>query len=235
MRLRTLFQTVFGWRILSGPFAGMHYVGEYAGSLLAPKLLGTYERELHAVVNRLCAAPPLRVVNVGAGEGYYAVGLARRLPRCQIHAFEASEHGRVLLAQVAARNRVESRIRISGLCTPADLVANLSISGGDWLVMDVEGAEDILLDPVLVPALSNTHILVEVHDFIDPELGARLQKRFASSHTQEEIRAQPRSLSQMPGFLRWLALTPWRKRVLHALDEQRPSGMRWFVFIPLKP
>ena len=58
MRLRSLFHRVFGWRILAGPFAGMHYVGDYAGSLLPPKLLGTYERELHAIVDRLIAQKP---------------------------------------------------------------------------------------------------------------------------------------------------------------------------------
>lgn len=233
MRLRTLFHRVFGWRILAGPFAGMHYVGDYAGSLLPSKLLGTYERELHAIVDRLLAQKPPFIVNVGAGEGYYAVGLARRLPSCLIYAFEADEHGRALIAQVAAQNHVTDRVKIGGLCTQSDLATAFTRADAScWLIIDVEGAEDHLLDPVAIPSLARTIVLVELHDFIDATLGERLKQRFTSSHRVEELWAEPRTPSHLPSWLRWLALTPWRERLLHAMDEQRPGRMRWWVLTP---
>lgn len=232
MRLRSLFHRVFGWRILAGPFAGMHYVGDFAGSLLPPKLLGTYECELHAIVQRLIDQSPALIVNVGAGEGYYAVGLARRLPSCHVHAFEADEHGRSLIAQVAVQNQVADRIRTGGLCTITDLADALAPASSPWLIIDVEGAEDHLLDPVAIPSLVLTTILVEVHDFIDATLGQRLQQRFAPTHRLEHFWAEPRTIGDLPAWLRWTAITPWRQRVLHAMDEQRPDCMRWFVFTP---
>jgi hypothetical protein len=210
----------------------MAYVGDYSGSLLPPKLLGTYENELHPAVERLIADRPAVIVNVGAGEGYYAVGLARRLPHTQVLAFEANEHGRALLAQVARENRVADRITIGGFCHPADLARALGSADRPWLVIDVEGAEDHLLTPATVPELARTSILLEVHDFVDLTLGRRILDRFAATHDCEEIWSQPRTLGDLPWWLRGVALTPWSQRVVHAMDEQRPGRMRWFIFTP---
>src|SRR4051812_47368421 len=61
--------------VASGPFRGMRYTACAAG--VAPKVLGTYERELHDWIVGLSSRGYECVVNVGCAEGYYAVGLAR--------------------------------------------------------------------------------------------------------------------------------------------------------------
>ena len=68
----------------AGPFAGMRYVDRSVGSCFIPKLLGTYERELAPKIERICRRQPGLVVDVGAAEGYYAVGLAMRIPEARI-------------------------------------------------------------------------------------------------------------------------------------------------------
>ena len=75
--------------VLAGPFAGMRYETEAVHSMHVPRLLGTYERELHASLERAPGMPYLRVINIGCGEGYYAVGLAMRLPGAHVHAFDS--------------------------------------------------------------------------------------------------------------------------------------------------
>src|SRR5262245_4258495 len=75
--------------VLSGPCQGMKYPAFTAiGSTLFPKLLGTYERELATVMNEICSRPFTNVINIGCGEGYYAVGLALRVPTCHVYAFD---------------------------------------------------------------------------------------------------------------------------------------------------
>src|SRR4051812_22623153 len=87
-----------GW-VLSGPFEGMHYSDRSVGSAFFPKVLGTYERELHERI-RACFQMGVRtVIDVGAAEGYYAVGLAMRIPGVQVVAFETEEAGRVAIDQ----------------------------------------------------------------------------------------------------------------------------------------
>src|ERR1700760_4646091 len=74
--------------VASGPFTGMKYINKSAGSAYIPKLLGIYERELHDIIEYVCRLNIRTVINVGAGEGYYAVGLAVRMPFSSVIAFE---------------------------------------------------------------------------------------------------------------------------------------------------
>src|SRR5262245_41340678 len=68
-----------------GPFAGMVYPDHAAvGSTLYPKLLGSYERELHQTVDDIVRLGYDTVVDIGAAEGYYAVGLAMKMPGTQV-------------------------------------------------------------------------------------------------------------------------------------------------------
>src|SRR2546423_12652663 len=89
--------------VRAGPFAGLRYPDNL---IQIPKLLGTYELELHPAVERLIASRPTTVVNVGAAEGYYAVGLARRLPDARILAFDIDERSQEHCRRLAALNGV---------------------------------------------------------------------------------------------------------------------------------
>ncbi len=71
-----------GFTIFSGPFAGMAYVARAVGSAVVPKLVGSYEQELHGVLADIAQTPYMVVVDVGCAEGYYAVGLAARAGVC---------------------------------------------------------------------------------------------------------------------------------------------------------
>jgi hypothetical protein len=214
-RLRSVTRAFVAWhglQVSGGPFAGLRYPDASATSLI-PKLLGAYERELHAAVERAVAERPKLIVNVGAADGYYAVGLARRCPDAAVHAFEADARERELLARVAAANGVA--IRIEGAAAVGDLRA---LSGGRALaVIDCEGCEATLLDPDRVPLLRTATIVVELHDFAVP--GDGVVARFASTHdvTLIPTGAQPPERSSS------LAL---------ALSEYRPGPMRWAVMFP---
>ena len=87
--------------VLKGPFAGLKYVSASTGGSYYCKLLGTYEQELNPCVEAIRQAAPKRIVDIGAAEGYYAVGLAKILPKTQVIAFEMTEIGRSLLARMA--------------------------------------------------------------------------------------------------------------------------------------
>src|SRR5207253_2384293 len=85
-----------GLVVENGPFAGMKYLDRVEHGDLPPKLIGCYEAELHEVILCIAGRPYQRVVNVGCGEGYYAVGLARLLPAARVYAFDLSEVARAL-------------------------------------------------------------------------------------------------------------------------------------------
>ena len=68
--------------VLNGPFRGMKYLSRAYCSAVLPKLLGTYECELIPAIDRLARSDADRIVDIGAAEGYYAVGLALKVPNC---------------------------------------------------------------------------------------------------------------------------------------------------------
>src|ERR671919_2848964 len=62
--------------IAGGPFKGMRYHGEAVCGAAEPKIMGIYESELAPFLRKCSAVPFQHIINVGAGEGYYAFGCA---------------------------------------------------------------------------------------------------------------------------------------------------------------
>lgn len=221
-----------GCRVASGPFAGMHYIQSAYFSAYIPKLLGIYERELTASVEDACAARPDRVIDVGAAEGYFAVGLARRNPQARIIAFEMAADGRALLDEMATRNGVRERMDLRGRCEPADLQAALLGAANPLVVCDVESYEMTLLDPAAVPALAGARVLVELHDFMQRGIGEALEARFAPTHRVTRIWQEDRPREEFPYTTLYTRCLPvsyldW------AVSEWRPERMSWLYLEPL--
>jgi hypothetical protein len=224
-----------GARVIAGPFAGMKFIASGPGSAHYAKVLGTYEMELSPIVERLCTLGYVSIVDVGAAEGYYAVGFALRCPMARVTAFEIENSSRELLLEHARLNDVVDRIELLGFCDTESLSRVLASSSGrtghsTLLIMDVEGHEDVLLRPEVVPQLATTDILVEVHDCYCPGLGARIESRFQRSHIIERVWARSRKRVDLP--FRTLLLDRW---LLKLTTEFRPSGMSWLYMTPKVP
>src|SRR5215216_76249 len=102
--------------VVGGPFKGMRYHGEAVCGASTPKIMGVYESEIAPFLVKWSPIRFQNIVNVGAGEGYYAVGCAMSWPQARVTAFESSEEGRTLLARNVELNGLQSRIRIRGHC-----------------------------------------------------------------------------------------------------------------------
>ena len=74
--------------IYQGPFAGMTYVESASEGALIPRLLGTYESELHPYLEAFAREGLDSVIDVGCAEGYYAVGLARQMTGVTVYAHD---------------------------------------------------------------------------------------------------------------------------------------------------
>ena len=224
-------------KVHSGPFNGLKYVDNAVGSAYISKLMGSYEKELAPVINTIAGKGFQAIIDVGAAEGYYAVGMARLLPRSKVIAFESETAGQQLIKEMAAKNQC-ANLEIKGECDPDHLRAALSRCdlNSTCIIMDVEGYERTLLDPALIPDLKQVHVLFEVHDCFDPDLAMLIFNRFKDSHYFEEIVSTARTKSDMPSAI--IKQLPWycrTKRAVHnLLDEQRGGVMRWFWMQPIK-
>ena len=220
-----------GLTVRGGPFEGLEYDQSAVGfaEALVAKLIGAYERELHAAIRAVQGDEDIdTVVNVGCAEGYYAVGLAHSTPRLRVHAFDLSPTMRRLCRRMAARNGVLDRITIGSRC---DLGTLDALAGRRTLVLaDCEGCELELLRPSDVPGLREATVLVELHDFDDPDTTSKVLQRFESTHSAELISSEPRFVTEHPEPGELPGISPVEHEL--ALLEFRPSVMQWAVLRP---
>jgi SAM-dependent methyltransferase len=127
-------------QIAAGPFRGLHYPEQAHGSTLAPKLLGTYEKEIQADLMALVAGART-FLNIGCAEGYYTTGLAARADRLQVVGVDVDQ--RALQAAIASA-------QVNGVNQQCRFTADLQTAIGwlerlDLVLIDVDGAElDVL-------------------------------------------------------------------------------------------
>ena len=197
-----------------GPFAGMRYLAQPSEGALIARLLGIYEASLTPVIERIIAGGYGQVLDIGSAEGYYAVGLALRMPAARILAYEIDPRARALLASLAQQNGVGDRIERHEECTHASF--DICHDAKSVVICDIEGAEDQLLDPEAAPGLREADILVETHPGLARGVTQRLQARFAHSHRITQLGRAVDSAS-LPDWMaglddmdRLVALWEWR-------------------------
>ncbi|OYV33318.1 MAG: hypothetical protein B7Z80_24425 [Rhodospirillales bacterium 20-64-7] len=218
-----------GWAVQAGPFAGMIVSDRVAwgdGDLL-PKLLGCYESELHPTLAEVTKAAPDLVINIGAGEGYYAIGLARLLPHAFVHAFDTAAEAQDICRSVASLNQVNQRVSVAGACSPDLLNALLPRGRMPLVISDCEGHERDLINPARVPSLRTATLIIECHDFVDASITNTLAERLNPTHDLVAITESGRNPNEST-FLRGLnSLDRWL-----AVCEYRPTMMHWLVARP---
>lgn len=222
-----------GTAVAGGPFAGMRYHAASVEGSYLPKLLGTYEQELHVLLASLPARQYRQVLNIGCADGYYSVGLARLLPQSRVWACDVDARAVAATRALAALNPevLPHLTVVEKAFTPDDFAQHAGV--GVLLVMDIEGAEEALLSDAALAALTQTDLLVEVHDCYKPDLSARLMARLTATHEVRLLTRQhmqwelPASLSAWSDWERLLAVwemrvgpTPW----LWACAKQESGG-----------
>lgn len=208
--------------VASGPFLGMKYVESSTGSRLLPKILGTYELELHPIIEEICRGSFDVVIDVGAAEGYYAVGMAIRNPNAKIIAFETETSGQNLIKNMANFNGVADRVSVRGFCDSRSLSDSIIDNKKCLIIMDIEGAESALLDNLAVPKLNNCYILVEIHECVVPGVGDIIRGRFENTHNIVEIKERARVLENFPLVIPVLYRTLLKKYfIFNGMDEAR--------------
>lgn len=232
----TLFSRVFPTDaptlpVLDGPFRGMLYPGRRAiGSELAPKLLGFYEWELQPLIERCAAQPYANVVDIGSAEGYYAVGLARRLPNATVYAFDIDPDAAGLCDAMAALNGVAARVVTKGACDAAAL-SSIAATGRTLIISDCEGFERELFSADVVAGLAVHDLIIECHDFILPGTSAELRRRFERTHLVLTVTTVPDGVK--PDLLVSESLASFsRDERRRLLSEHRPAEMVWLYLTP---
>ena len=180
-------------RVASGPFAGLRLLAPVPGDCEGPVLLGAFECETHAWLEREFTRGWTVAVNIGSAAGFYSTGMAMRLPAATVHAFEMDPAWQDATRRSAAHNGVASRVQVHGTAdVPALAALTVPVGQGALVVSDCEGAERELLDPARVPWLAHSALCVELHDFAAPGATDILRTRFAATHDLVIVEQVPR-------------------------------------------
>jgi len=241
--LTTFIAQITQQRVVQGPFKGM-FIGidsSWGAGDICPKLLGTYEKELHPVFEEVTQSTYQWVLDIGCAEGYYAVGLALTIPTANVIAFDTDDRARQICLAAAVANDVRGRIQVAPNCTLKLLknVIEMTTKDGNrcLIKMDVEGYEYELLFPEVIPKLKLCDIIVECHDFRRGGLTQTLMQRLSLSHDIHMIHQVERTpitgpfLAHLSALDRWLVVNEGRLeanhwlfcKAIHFLSCRKPS------------
>lgn len=213
--------------VLDGPFKGLRYPpGSELVENIVAKLVGGYEQELVPFLATILEHPPELFIDIGCSDGFYAVGFAVSSPTTTVYAFDIDPVARRQCHELAKFNRVEERVHIHSACTLSSIARMV---GGKvaFVLSDCEGAELDILTHDAINILSESIVLVELHDVLGLRVESEIVRRFSQTHAPLIASTEARDPDR---FAALDCLSP-SERVL-ALDEFRPGPMRWACFFP---
>lgn len=201
---RALFAAANG-RVKSGPFAGLQMTGSgnTSAGVLGAKIFGLYEQEVIRELQGLL--PRARLVNFGAADGYFPLGLLKAGLAEHAICFEMSPVGRTEIAENAAANGLTERVTIKGAVTPgveSDLAALGVVASETLILCDIEGAEFDVLSEAFLAWAEGASLVVELHDRLmgDGSLAPReaLIARLPPGAQHRILKGQPKDWRDIP-------------------------------------
>jgi hypothetical protein len=211
----------YGDEVLFGPFKGLRYNAKWASNRFE-KIIGAYEFYLHDFLEEICRKPYSEIINVGCAEGYYVVGLARRIPGALVYAYDINQELLEHCQEIARLNGVANQVVTRAFCDCAEL-NRIEVRRHALVFSDCEGYELDLLDPGKVPMLRTADILVELHDFKNRAISQTIRERFAGTHALKVVQTEGMTYRNYP-ILRHLTFP----EIYAMTAEERGEIMEWY-------
>lgn len=191
------FLATYGYTVIGGPFAGMSYVHQAAGSSYLIKLIGIYEEVLHPAVLNAIDRKYSTMIDIGCAEGYYLIGVGSKSKPTRLIGYDIDKQALALTRELYEKNQLTNPLLLLENCTPEDLEER--IDGSTLLMCDAEGFEYEILDPSKTPSLANVEtFIVELHDFVVPHVKETLISRFKETHDIAVLRFTNGNPKQYP-------------------------------------
>ena len=233
-----LLETVFRntkMTIQEGPFRGVKLVQRamWADGDLCAKLLGCYEKELFDILMQVSRCPYDAIVDIGSGDGYYAVGLAKLFDETPIYAYDHNRMAQAITAENSILNGLSQRIKTGGLLSPDRLIDIAQTYGRLLVFSDIEGSEkDLFGEERVARALAGSDLIIETHDFRDRMITPTIWEKYGRSHKIEIVHPEgrdPNSINFLGDFSeieRWQTLCEYREATQHWLfcSSRNPFG-----------
>ena len=170
------------YKVLNGAFKGLQYPSlDITESALVPKIVGSYEYQLQPWLHRIINTSYSDIIDIGSAEGYYAVGLAKRMPNTVVHCYDINEKDIEFSKQMAKVNNV-SNLTWNAFCNENTLL-NFAYRGKTLIICDCEGYELELFTKTVADKCKRVDFLIELHDVINPVISSQILSIFQYTHT----------------------------------------------------
>lgn len=223
---------IHGHKVVYGKFKGMklNKNSYWSKNDLITHILGVYEYHILEQLIKFSKINNSVFIDIGAADGYFAVGGAYSGLFKKVYAFETHEEGRKSLIENAKSNYCETNVLIKSKANFDSLKDLIDIHKSTVILIDIEGDEFNLLNYQTLKLLSNCNIIIELHpDLVNngyekkKDLINFSKSFFNVSIIKREI-YNPNLFEELDQFT--------DEERLIAFSEGRENNMSWLVLEP---
>lgn len=224
-RLAREINAEFDSTIAYGPLKGFKFSPQAWWSMhdRASMIFGFYEQEILQALKYLSKSKST-FIDVGAADGYYAIGTVSQKMFEKSYCFEIEERGRAVIKNNAILNNVAEKVTIF---KEANMDSMKSIPkqalNSSVVLIDIEGAEFEFLDAEMLKLLKSSVCIIELHDFFfvnGNDMLKDLKSRASEFFNVTEFTTKSRDPSKIPELHnysdtdRWLMCAEGRTRLM---------------------
>ena len=223
----------YNYHVAYGPFKGMKLSEDvwWSKNDRITQTLGIYEEHILDKLRFFSAQGATSFIDVGAADGYFAVGMAYSKIYSQVFAFEIEPKGQEKIKQSANRNLCSHAVHVFGEANVTSIDKLISKDIKTTVLIDIEGAEYDFLSEEMLSLLSNSYVICELHPWLikggedlQKDLLARASKKF---NIELFIRE-----SYSPNIYPEFNDLSDEERLV-AIGEGRKKNMQWLVLTPV--
>ena len=154
-----------GHQVAYGTFKGMKLSKNtyWSKNDIITHILGVYEKHVLKKIIEFSKKGNYPFIDIGAADGYFAIGMAFSETFKKIYAFEIDEEGRRSLNRNIENNLCKDKVVVDIEANFETLKEIVDKNKSAVILIDIEGSEFDLLDDNLLQLLSNCYIVCELH------------------------------------------------------------------------
>ena len=241
----------YNYEVAYGPFKGMKLNKDiwWSKNDRITQTLGTYEEHILESLIDFRNKGATRLIDIGAADGYFAVGMAYAKIYKNVYAFEIEQQGRYRIAENAYANGCKDSLIIQGEATHSSLAEILDGEKKSTILIDIEGDVYNFLDEKMLRLLRGNYIICELHaflvkrenfvpnglelfdDFYDEIKGIELENNLISRASEFFDVSIVKRESYDPNRFEELDKLYDEERLV-AIGESRHSNMKWMILTP---
>jgi hypothetical protein len=187
------------YKVLNGVFKELQYPSlNITESALVPKIVGSYEYQLQPWFSQITKSNYSDIIDIGSAEGYYAVGLAKKMPNAIIHCYDINEKDIEFSKQMAKVNNVNN-LTWNTFCDENTLL-KFVYRGKTLIISDCEGYELKLFTKAVIEKCKHVDFLIELHDVVNPIISSHILSSFQNTHTFTVVNNRNVDYSKLNGL-----------------------------------